>query len=117
MASVKALGFAVPMYRRKIPSNSLQTRIASTNVRDLTKFSTDLSSGNLPTASFVQPGPAHSMHPVLGVAVTTQNHPLDGFIRQVQAAPQWANTAIIVIWDSSGGWWDHVPPPQVDAQG
>ena len=90
---------------------------ASTNVRDLTKFSTDLSSGNLPTVSFVQPGPAHSMHPALGVAVTNGITWLDGFIRQVQAAPQWANTAIIVIWDSSGGWWDHVPPPQVDAQG
>lgn len=90
---------------------------ASTNVRDLTKFSTDLSSGNLPTVSFVQPGPAHSMHPALGVPVTNGITWLDGFIRQVQAAPQWANTAIIVIWDSSGGWWDHVPPPQVDAQG
>jgi phospholipase C len=29
----------------------------------------------------------------------------------------WSNAAIIVIWDTSGGWWDHVPPPQVDAQG
>ena len=31
--------------------------------------------------------------------------------------PVWSNAAIIVIWDSSGGWWDHVPPPQVDSQG
>ena len=42
---------------------------------------------------------------------------LDGFIKQIQASPVWSNTAVIVIWDSSGGWWDHVPPPQVDAQG
>ena len=25
----------------------------------------------------------------------------------------WANTAIIVTWDDWGGWYDHVPPPQV----
>ena len=90
---------------------------ASTNVRDLTKFSTDLAAGKLPTVSFVQPGPIHSMHPAVGVPITNGITWLDGFIRQVQAAPEWTNTAIIVIWDSSGGWWDHVPPPQVDAQG
>ena len=27
----------------------------------------------------------------------------------------WANTAIIVTWDDWGGWYDHVPPPQVIA--
>ncbi len=25
----------------------------------------------------------------------------------------WANTAIILTWDDWGGWYDHVPPPQV----
>jgi phospholipase C len=90
---------------------------SSANIRDLTKFSTDLASGSLPAVSFVQPGPAHSMHPAAGVPITDGITWLDGFIRQIQANPVWSNTAIIVIWDSSGGWWDHVPPPQVDAQG
>jgi phospholipase C len=90
---------------------------ASPNVRDLSKFSVDLASGNLPTVSFVQPGPQHSMHPAAGVPLINGINWLDGFIRQIQASPVWANAAIVVIWDSSGGWWDHVPPPQVDAQG
>ena len=89
----------------------------SPNVRDLTKFSTDLAAGKLPTVSFVQPGPVHSMHPAPGVPIATGISWLDGFVRQVQAAPEWTNTAIVVIWDASGGWWDHVPPPQVDGQG
>jgi phospholipase C len=89
----------------------------SSNVRDLANFSTDLAAGKLPTVSFVQPGPTHSMHPALGVPLADGITWLDGFIRQVQANPVWSNTAIVVIWDSSGGWWDHVPPPQVDAQG
>jgi phospholipase C len=90
---------------------------ASANMRDLTKFTSDLASGGLPAVSFVQPGPPHSMHPAPGVPIASGITWLDGFIKQIQAAPVWSNTAVIVVWDSSGGWWDHVPPPQVDAQG
>lgn len=89
----------------------------SPNVRDLSKFSAELAAGTLPTVSFVQPGPEHSMHPAPGVPITSGINWLDGFVREVQATPAWSNAAIIVIWDSSGGWWDHVPPPQLDAQG
>jgi phospholipase C len=89
---------------------------ASTSVRDLSKFTSDLASG-LPTVTFVQPGPPHSMHPAPGVPVAGGIDWLDGFLRQVQASTVWNNVAIVVVWDSSGGWWDHVPPPQVDAQG
>ena len=88
----------------------------STGIRDLTKFTTDLAAGSLPSLSFVQPGPPHSMHPGSG-SIDNGITWLDGFIRQVQASPAWSNVAVVVIWDSSGGWWDHVPPPQVDAQG
>jgi phospholipase C len=89
---------------------------ASTSIRDLNKFTADLA-GSMPAVAFVQPGPSHSMHPALGVPVSDGTTWLDGFIRQIQASPIWTKSAIVVIWDSSGGWWDHVPPPQIDAQG
>ncbi|MGC2695500.1 MAG: alkaline phosphatase family protein [Candidatus Angelobacter sp.] len=88
----------------------------SANVRDLSKFTPDLASGSLPAVVLVQPGPPHSMHPGSG-PISNGIDWLDGFVRQVQASSVWSNTAIVVIWDSSGGWWDHVSPPQVDAQG
>jgi phospholipase C len=90
---------------------------AAPNIKDLEQFSTDLNSGQFPAVAYVQAGPLHDMHPALGVPVTAGITWLDGFIKQVQASPIWNNAAIIVIWDSSGGWYDHVPPPQVDAQG
>jgi phospholipase C len=90
---------------------------ASGNIRDLTAFTTDLNAGRLPTVSYVEPGPLHSTHPASGYAITHGLQWLDSFIRQIQASPVWPGTAIIVIWDSSGGLWDHVPPPQVDSQG
>jgi len=111
------LAFAHHMCRRKILSSFFTDAHDSANVRDLSKFSTDLASGSFPTVTFVQPGPAHSMHPAVGVPITNGITWLDGFLRQIQASPVWANVAVVVIWDSSGGWWDHVPPPQVDAQG
>ena len=89
----------------------------SPNVRDFSKFAADLAAGKLATVTFVQPGPSHSMHPAAGVSITNGITWLDNFIHQIQASPIWSNVAIIVVWDSSGGWWDHVPPPQVDAQG
>jgi len=90
---------------------------ASPNVKDMSKFATDLASGSFPTVTLVQPGPIHSMHPAANVPISSGITWLDGFIKQVQASPVWTNAAIVVIWDASGGWWDHVPPPQVDAQG
>jgi phospholipase C len=87
------------------------------NLRDLSAFTTDLGSGKLPALTIVQPGQAHSMHPAAGVPLSMATTWLDAFIRKIQASSVWPSTAIVVIWDSSGGWWDHVPPPQVDAQG
>ncbi|MBV9103991.1 MAG: hypothetical protein JO060_10385 [Candidatus Eremiobacteraeota bacterium] len=29
----------------------------------------------------------------------------------------WRDTAIVIVWDDSGGWYDHVPPPQLDQDG
>jgi phospholipase C len=87
----------------------------SPNVRDFSRFAVDLAASP-PTVTFIQPAPAHSMHPGSG-PVANGIEWLDALIRQIQASSIWNNAAVIVIWDSSGGWWDHVPPPQVDAQG
>ena len=32
-------------------------------------------------------------------------------------SPDWSSTAIFLAWDDWGGFYDHVAPPQVDAQG
>ena len=89
---------------------------ATPNVRDFSQFAADITSATPPTVAFIQPGPTHSMHPGSG-PIGNGIKWLNDFILGVQASPLWPNAAIIIIWDSSGGWWDHVPPPQVDAQG
>jgi phospholipase C len=35
-------------------------------------------------------------------------------VNAVMESPQWEQTAIFLTWDDYGGFYDHVPPPQVD---
>ena len=88
----------------------------SAHLQDLGAFYTALAADALPPVSFVNPVGAHNMHPGSG-PISRAIDWVDGFIQKVQASPGWPNTAIVVVWDESGGFWDHVPPPQVDAQG
>jgi phospholipase C len=90
----------------------------STNqvTKDYSQFATDLSSGNFPAVSFVFPNNRDDMHP--GHAPITFGITfIDTLVKQLQASPIWNNTAVVVIWDDFGGWYDHVPPPAVDSQG
>ncbi|MBI2677717.1 MAG: hypothetical protein HYX28_02940 [Candidatus Koribacter versatilis] len=88
----------------------------TSNIKDLSNFYTALTNGTLPSVSYIQPNPGHSTHPGSG-SITTAANWLDGFIKKVQASSSWPDTAVVITWDESGGWWDHVPPPQIDSQG
>ncbi len=95
------------------PFQYFQSTANSANVQDFTMmgFRMQLSSGTLPSVMFVQPSPRHSMHPGNG-NVADGIEWLDNFVQAVKSSAVWGSTAIIVVWDESGGWYDHVPPPQ-----
>jgi phospholipase C len=38
-------------------------------------------------------------------------------VNTVGGSKYWNDTAIIVVWDDWGGWYDHVKPPQLDYDG
>jgi phospholipase C len=38
-------------------------------------------------------------------------------INAIMRSPMWKDTAIFLVWDDYGGFYDHVPPPQVDGFG
>jgi phospholipase C len=88
----------------------------SLHLQDYSIFTGQLQSGSVPAVAFVQPAPAHAMHPGAGSVVVAGNW-LDNFIRNIQNSSIWPETAIVILWDSSGGWYDHVPPLAVDSQG
>jgi phospholipase C len=79
----------------------------------LADFQGQLGSGSLPSVSFITAAPSHSMHPGSGT-IANGTAWLDKVIQSVKNSDVWANTAIVVLWDESGGWYDHVAPPQLD---
>ncbi len=38
-------------------------------------------------------------------------------IDAITASAMWKDTAIFLTWDDNGGFYDHVPPPDVDRMG
>jgi phospholipase C len=52
-------------------------------------------------------------HPATSNPLAEQNF-LVQTINMLQQAPQWPNMAILVTWDDSDGWYDHVMPPIVN---
>jgi phospholipase C len=72
----------------------------------------DAAAGNLPAVSYVIPTLFESDHPASGCP----NGPnwVTRVVNAIGESPEWKNTAIIITWDEWGGWYDGVPPPQLD---
>ena len=75
----------------------------------------DVANGNLPAVSWVIPDNANSDHP--GIPSATGPSWVSSVVNAIGASQYWKSTAIIVLWDDWGGWYDNVPPPQLDYQG
>jgi phospholipase C len=75
------------------------------------QFVQDAANGHLPHVSWVVVGTG-SEHPP-GSSCVGENWT----VRQLNAVmqgPEWNSTAVFITWDDFGGFYDHVPPPQVD---
>jgi phospholipase C len=76
----------------------------------------DIQNGTLPAVSYVIPPACASDHPH-----QAKNHPLAGpywvaaITNAIGTSNYWNRTLILVTWDDWGGWYDHVPPPVLDA--
>jgi phospholipase C len=86
----------------------------SANLQNFTlaDFQTTLTNGSLPSVTWITPSPAQSMHPGSG-DMDNGIEWLDKVVQSVKNSPAWPSAAIVVLWDESGGWYDHVPPPQL----
>jgi phospholipase C len=76
-----------------------------------TKVLTDIANHNLRAVSWVIPSGQASDHPVANKG--TGPSWVASIVNAIGNSSYWANTAIIITWDDWGGWYDHVPPPQV----
>jgi phospholipase C len=98
------------------------------HVKYTQSFVTDIQNNSLPAVSWIIPGAWHP--PTLPAVFANQSiseHPparpdagmdyVAYLVNQVMESPYWNSTAIVLTWDDYGGFYDHVPPPQVDQFG
>ncbi len=62
-----------------------------------------------------------------GIVDNISDHPPDNItysemwtvnvINAIMKSPEWSSSAIFVTWDDEGGFYDHVPPPQINSFG
>jgi phospholipase C len=76
---------------------------------------TDIANGNLAQVSWVIPSFPNSDHVL--AAGNTGPQWVASIVNAVGASAYWKDTAILILWDEWGGWYDHVPPPQLDIMG
>jgi phospholipase C len=77
----------------------------------------DARKGTLPNVSILIPSYTFHVdeHPPADIRVGMRLQ--QEMIRALMASPQWSRSAYILTYDESGGFFDHVPPPEVDAYG
>jgi len=79
---------------------------------DLTDFWNAAVYGTLPAVSFLKFSTPNTGHPADSTALAEQRYLVET-INALQRLPQWKSMAILITYDDSDGWYDHVMPPIV----
>ncbi len=81
---------------------------------NLDQYYVDLAAGTLPAVAYIVPSGA-SEHPPgdvsLGQVFATS------LVTSLMRTRAWDSSLFMITWDDWGGWYDHVPPPAIDAFG
>ncbi len=80
-----------------------------------TRVLTDITSGRLASVSWVTPSYADSDHP----AHRSDQGPswVASIVNAVGQSSYWSTSAIVILWDDWGGFYDNAKPPQLDYRG
>ena len=87
------------------------------NVVSPDDFLPDLEHGRLPSVSWINPHASYDEHPGGGVSVCTGENWTVDTVNAIMRSKYWPDTAIVIVWDDFGGFYDHVPPPHFDILG
>ena len=85
------------------------------NVRDNTSFFRSARRGSLPSVAWVMPSRGRGEHPADRIA--TGQKWVSRVVNAAMQGPDAERTAVFLVWDDWGGFYDHVRPPRVDALG
>lgn len=73
---------------------------------DLTAFNKVVNTDNMPAVSFLKAGMYQDGHAAYSDPVDEQNF-ITNTVNQIQNSKNWENTAVVLAYDDSDGWYDH----------
>ena len=85
------------------------------NVRFNDEYFAAANAGSLPSVSWVMPSRGQGEHPSDRIA--TGQRWVSRVVNAAMEGPDAARTAVFLVWDDWGGFYDHVRPPWVDRNG
>lgn len=103
-------------YNRFTPKTAQGKKERADHLKDYVDLVADAKAGTLPQVVFYKPAGIFNQHAYQGSLRDGDEH-IAEVISKLQASPQWSKMAIIVAFDESGGWYDHVSPPKGDYWG
>ncbi len=87
------------------------------NVQPPANFVHDVRSGEMPQVSWVLPPESYNEHPGEGKSTCAGENWFVDLVNTVMKSEYWRSTAIVLVWDDFGGFYDPVVPPQYDIMG
>ncbi|WP_239022411.1 phospholipase C [Raineyella fluvialis] len=81
---------------------------------DLTDFDKVVRSDNMPAVSFLKAGMSQDGHAAYSDPLDEQAF-IAKTVNEIQTSPNWQNTAVVIAYDDSDGWYDHAKAPVVNA--
>ncbi|MBV9178751.1 MAG: alkaline phosphatase family protein [Nitrososphaeraceae archaeon] len=108
-------GMAFEYWNPFSAKGSTYTRSYAPHFVNRTQIFSDLKTGTFPQVSWVIPSAPISEHPPANI-ILGMNW-VKYVINAIMKSQYWNSTAIILTWDDYGGFYDHVPPPQIDKYG
>jgi phospholipase C len=83
------------------------------------EFLHDVTSDRLPQVSWLVPPEEFSEHPDNrhGTGVCEGENWTVRQLNALMRSSAWPSTAVVIVWDDFGGFYDHVPPPHIDHMG
>ena len=80
-------------------------------------FVEDVRAGEMPAVSWIVPSESYNEHPGGGKSSCAGENWTVTQINAIMKSEFWRSTAIVIVWDDFGGFYDPVAPPQFDVMG
>ncbi len=103
-------------FKRFDPTTTAGAADRKAHLKDYTDLLADIQNARLPPVAFYKPVRSLTQHPGETDILSGDAHVAD-LVTKLQASAQWKDMVIVITYDESGGFWDHVAPPKGDQWG